>query len=744
MDKFFEAAIENANEAICIIDNSHDAIVYVNKAACKMLEYSREALLQWETYESDSVISQEAIDELKKTKALTPSFETIGRTKSGHHILLEITLSIFEYGDTTYKTAILKDISYHKQIVSRLRQQEALYRTLAENSKDAIIRYDLECHRIYLNPGACRFFGKEAGALLGKKPSDASILIDAEAFEAILQKVIATKKPVAVDGPYQKPDGQMGWGMQDVLPEFNANAEVVSVLTIGRDLSDLKSKEQALIENERLFRTLVEKSPDTIARYNRDAICIYANEALTKALGLHADELLGKPPSFGVNTLEMMEFELRLLETMQEDHETEVEISWPDREDVWHTSLIRIVPEKDADGTIVSAFTTGRDITRLKETEQRLVENENRLKEAQRIAKIGSWELDHASGMIHLSQEACKILRISTCDNILLRSYIKRVSPKDRSALAAAMNLAVTEHKTFRSIHAIEGPEGLQYISLLGETLHNANDVPWLTRGTIQDVSDKKRAEQKIKKQEEQLVMQSRLAQMGEMLSMIAHQWRQPLGAIGSTVMTLQTKLQSGELTYHYTHDEGDEKYLHDRLDRIDNYVRHLATTIEDFRSFFKPNRDKTDFNLSEAMEKAIYLLSGNLESNRIVLRRNYQVDGRIESYKNEMIQVFVSLLNNAIEALSERQIAMPEIVIELEQVENLYILSIGDNAGGIDEAVIDRVFDPYFSTKANTGTGLGLYMAKIIIETHCMGNMLVQNTDDGATFSMIIPVSLD
>ncbi len=742
MNKFFKAAIEYANEAICIMDNSHDAIVYVNDAACKMLGYSREELQRWQTYEIDSVISQEAINKLKNINELTPVFETICRTKNGRHMLLEITVSAFEYDDTKYKIAIFKDVSHHKQIVSRLRQQETLYRTLAENSKDAIIRYDLDYRRIYVNPGACNFFGKDADALLGKKPSEISILTDAKEFEAVLQEVINTGVSITVDGPYQKPDGQMGWGVQDVLPEFDANAKVASVLTIGRDLSDLKRKEQILIENERLFRTLVEKNPDIIARYDRDTNCIYANQSLANALGLHADALIGKKSSFYINTLEVMEFELRLLEAMQEDYEVETEVSWPDVHDVWHTSLIRIVPEKNGDGTVVSALITGRDITQLKESEQQLVENENRFKEAQRIAKMGSWELDHLNGIIHLSQEACRILRINECDNVLLRSYIKRVHPGDRRALAAAMNIAVIEHKTFRSTHAIESPEGLQYISLLGETLYNANNLPWLTRGTIQDISDKKRAEEKIKKQEEQLVMQSRLAQMGEMLSMIAHQWRQPLGAIGSTVMTLQTKLQSGELTYHYKHDE--QNYLHDRLERIDNYVRHLATTIEDFRSFFKPNRDKTDFDLSEAMEKAIYLLSGNLESNHVVIRRQYQVKGSLKSYKNEMIQVFVSLLNNAIEALSERQIAMPEIVIELEQVEDLYILSIGDNAGGIDEAVIDRVFDPYFSTKANTGTGLGLYMAKIIIETHCRGNMLVQNTDDGATFSMIIPVSLD
>ncbi len=255
----------------------------------------------------------------------------------------------------------------------------------------------------------------------------------------------------------------------------------------------------------------------------------------------------------------------------------------------------------------------------------------------------------------------------------------------------------------------------------------------------MRDISGRKKLEHKLERQERQIVMQSRMAQMGEMLSMIAHQWRQPLGAMASTIVTLQTKLFSGELTYRYPRDP-DGTYLHKRLARIGTYVDHLASTIDEFREFFKPDRGKTSFLLSDAAEKAIYLLSGSLEHFHIGVERIYKDKGAIESHEKEMIQVLMSLLGNAKEALLEREVSAPTIRIELDRVKNLYILSISDNAGGVDEAIMERIFEPYFSTKANSGSGLGLYMSKIIIEEHCRGNLLVQNTPSGAKFSMILP----
>ena len=503
----------------------------------------------------------------------------------------------------------------------------------------------------------------------------------------------------------------------------------------------MKNSQELFSNNkEHLFKALIEQSPDTIAIYDKECTRIYVNPTFLSATGVHAKTLLGKKPT-AIKNSQMQEYETKLSYAMKYDREEEMELTWLNKKGKSITHHIRIIPEKGTDGTVVSAFTVGHDITHLKETEKKLIENEKNLKEAQRIAKIGSWELDNSTNMLTWSDEAYRIFNLTPAETLpSYETYMNSLHSDDREKVENEFRFAIKEQTQYNSVHRILTKKNeLKYIRAIAETQYNSHGTPISSRGTIQDITEQKMTEQKIELQERQLVMQSRLAQMGEILSMIAHQWRQPLGAIASTIATIQTKLKSAELTYEYA-PLPQEEYLHKRLERIDSYVEHLALTIDEFRKFFKPEKKKSTFLLSEAMEKAIYLLSGSYKNYNIDIERTYHTQGKIESYENELIQAFMSLLGNAKDVLVERNIAPAKVYIELQSIENLFILNFSDNAGGIDEKDIDRVFDPYFSTKANTGTGLGLYMSKIIIETHCRGNMMVQNSEHGALFSIVLP----
>ncbi len=632
------------------------------------------------------------------------------------------------------------DITERKNTQMKLAKQEKMFRTLTENTKDIIIRYDLNCQKTYLNPRAEELFGKKKEELLGKRPSIFSLIPASMNFESKLRQVIASGKALEINASYVKSNGEEGWGSNHILPEFGEDGKVISVLVIGRDLTEIRHKERLLVEKERLFRTLVEQSPDTIAMYDKECIRTYVNPAFAVAAGVNAKALLGKKPT-SIKNSNMQEYETKLSNAMMYDREEEMELVWVNKKGKSITHHIRIVPEKEKDGTVLSAFTAGHDITHLKETERKLIENEKNLKEAQRIAKIGSWELDYSTNRLSWSDEAYRIFDLTPLEMLpSYEAYIKFLHPDDREQVEDEFRFSIQNKKQYNSIHRIlTRADEVKYIRALAETQYNAHGTPIYSRGTVQDITEQKMTEQKMELQERQLVMQSRLAQMGEVLSMIAHQWRQPLGAIASTIATIQTKLQSEELTYKYI-PSPQEEYLDKRLERINSYVEHLALTIDEFRRFFKPDKKRSIFSLSEAMEKAIYLLSGSYTNHNINIERIYHTQGKIESYENELIQAFMSLLGNAKDVLIERHIVPAKVYIELRSVENLYILTFGDNAGGIDEKDIDKVFDPYFSTKANTGTGLGLYMSKIIIETHCHGNMMVENSDKGALFSIILP----
>jgi len=229
------------------------------------------------------------------------------------------------------------------------------------------------------------------------------------------------------------------------------------------------------------------------------------------------------------------------------------------------------------------------------------------------------------------------------------------------------------------------------------------------------------------RKKDQQMLQQSRLAQMGEMMSMIAHQWRQPLAAISSASIALNMKARLNKL---------DKDAVVDITTKISDYSQHLSTTIDDFREFFKVNKEKKETSFKELVESVLSIVEISLKNKNITLEENFQSRQIFNTYPNELKQVILNLIKNAEDVLIERDIQNPKIIIETED----NILRVIDNAGGIPEDIIDKIFDPYFSTKTKKdGTGLGLYMSKTIVEEHCNGILRVYNNEMGACFEIIL-----
>ena len=240
--------------------------------------------------------------------------------------------------------------------------------------------------------------------------------------------------------------------------------------------------------------------------------------------------------------------------------------------------------------------------------------------------------------------------------------------------------------------------------------------------------------EQKIKEeveknrlQDQHIIEQSRLAQMGEMLSMIAHQWRQPLTAISSTAGSIYLKASLGKL---------DKDSAIQLSINISEYSQHLSSTITDFRDFFKSNKEKEDMTYDRVIKDVLKIVEISIVNQNITLVKNINSSKVFHTYLNEVKQVVLNLIKNAEDVLIEKKVANPTITIETD--EN--ILTISDNGGGIPEDIMRKIFDPYFSTKLQkNGTGLGLYMSKTIIEEHCNGTITASNNKDGAVFKIIL-----
>ncbi len=250
---------------------------------------------------------------------------------------------------------------------------------------------------------------------------------------------------------------------------------------------------------------------------------------------------------------------------------------------------------------------------------------------------------------------------------------------------------------------------------------------------TMQDLTQ-------IQQKERLLLQQSRMAQMGEMLSMIAHQWRQPLGAISSAIFGIQTKLATGKFDNTDSNEELYE-FLDSKHKRINEYVQFLSTTIDDFRNFFKPDKKKELVTFETPISRALLIVEGSLISQSIEVEHSFNVNEKVEMFQNEIMQVILNIIKNSEDNFLERGIENPKITIETNKMASHYEIKVSDNGGGIPDHIIGNVFDPYFSTKdEKNGTGLGLYMSKMMIEEHSGGLLRADNTSEGAVFTILIP----
>lgn len=218
---------------------------------------------------------------------------------------------------------------------------------------------------------------------------------------------------------------------------------------------------------------------------------------------------------------------------------------------------------------------------------------------------------------------------------------------------------------------------------------------------------------------------------MSKMLSLIAHQWRQPLTEVLGIFMELETAAKFGK---------ADKEYIENEAKEGDKLVRYMSKTIDNFRDFFKPEDAKTTFSIKSACEEAFSLAHPSLCHERIHVSLLVNKDSTVLGYPLAFAQVVLNLLLNAKDALMQQSPKNPTIQVKIWAAGDFAFVEVIDNGGGIDMDVYPKIFDPYVSTKKSAGTGLGLYMAKMVIEQHLGGEISASTTNKGATFLIKVP----
>jgi len=265
----------------------------------------------------------------------------------------------------------------------------------------------------------------------------------------------------------------------------------------------------------------------------------------------------------------------------------------------------------------------------------------------------------------------------------------------------------------------------VKYIDEVEEKEHKLQDINQNLEAKIALAIKEKELKNKM------LLQQSKLAMMGSMISMIAHQWRQPLSELTGILMELElaTKLK-----------KVDENHIVVSVKKSNTMIDFMSNTIDDFRSFYKPDKVKEKFLAGDACKKALSIVNATLKNLDIEVEFNIKNDEQICGYPREYSQVILNIITNAKDSIVERSIKDAKIKINVDFYDNRSFVSIEDNAKGIEVENIDLIFDPYFSTKKfSKGTGLGLYISKMIIEKNMDGELSASNSDSGAIFVIVV-----
>jgi PAS domain S-box-containing protein len=283
------------------------------------------------------------------------------------------------------------------------------------------------------------------------------------------------------------------------------------------------------------------------------------------------------------------------------------------------------------------------------------------------------------------------------------------------------------------------------------ELMLNENKKPYLIKGIVQDITQKDTIEkelveyrnlleikveknlEKIRKKDDIMLAQSRLASHGELISMLAHQWRQPLSTISTTLANIQLLLRLNTF---------DKEQIEFEIDNVTKLMKKLNSKIDDFRVFFQPTENKDYVDINYILKSSINLLEPLIEEHSINVKLDTECNTKISTFPNKLTQIVLNIVKNSIEQLVEKKILSPSIDIKCKiEDEKLLYIKISDNGGGIDDDSIFSIFDPYFSTKGKNGVGLGLFISKTIANKYLSGDIKAYNKEDGAVFLIELPI---
>ena len=591
------------------------------------------------------------------------------------------------------------------------------YKELLQNMSDWFWEIDNKNFYTYCSENVSQSLGYDAKELIGKTPYDFMHEEEAKRVTKIFTLHTLSKEAIVnFETVYIHKDSREIAVMISAIPILDENGNVINFQGTVKERTILKERLELALRG----------SNDGIWDWNILDNSVYFSPRWKEMLGYSDEELVNEIPTWSDRI-----------------HPDDIEPTWTSvnehvnshteyyegihrlkhKDGHWVWVLDRGKALYNTDGKATRMIGTHTDISEQKALQLKAIHQKQiieQIHDSVITTDLGGFITDWNSGS--------ELLLEYSAEETIGKHFSLIYLDEDLESLGRNISTLMKNGENYVSVRLVTKSKKILHADLSLSLLKDENSYPVGIVGYAKDTTQRKKAE-------DALEQQSRMVQMGEMISMIAHQWRQPLNAVSLTASNLKLKFDLEAFDFNSQEDFNQcSQEFSKGLDNIQEYVGILSTTIDDFRNFYKTDKVSVRVKLENIVSKALNILNSSLIAENVKIIKEYNSDKTIELYENEIMQVILTLLQNAQDNFLEKNIKEPFIQI----ITKGKTVSICDNGGGVPKDILDKIFDPYFSTKLEkNGSGLGLYMSQSIIEKHHKGKLKVKNMHGGACFTI-------
>ncbi len=738
------------NKLSLILNSTRDGILgidmkgnatFINTAATKLLGFTQKELLGknahklWHHTKADGTpyLPKECVQYIALKQGVPHIGEDLYWRRDGSSFEVSVIQTPIIENDKTIGAVIaFHDITEQNRLTKLANREHQLATLVMNIDKSISMTLDLNGNIDMISVQGAKLLKAKQSQLIGKNFFDNFLSHDvAQKVIKVFKDVISGVAPVVshyknalIDT--KKQEHIIAW-TNSILRDTNNN--IKGLITSGVDITQEEFLSKQLYMQEHIYKMTFEQINIGIVHIGLDTVLIDSNPYVSILLGYTQSELKQLSTADVTFTDDFdKEIDLisQLIDNKRQEYRIEKRFVTKSGKIIW--AEVTGILIKDKNDKPLYILKTLQDISEKKILMLQLQAEQLMLKDIIEFMPIPVMIYNEDGKIILVNQEFSNLTEYDVKSFSTVKELASHFCPsKEREKrslefyLSAFKTYKLQSHE--RTTTTKSGKQKNVISSAIQLRNHYENNKK-LAIFTVLDITD-------MRNNEEIMISQSRQAAMGDMLSMIAHQWRQPLGVIAMSANNIHAMLDLQQNI--------KPKTLQSFISIIDEQTQYLSHTVDDFRDFFKPDKEKEEVTITTILNKLNSLVAKALETHNILLKLPKDGNIKIKTYQNQLIQVLLNIVNNAKDAIKDNNLNNKLIKITIKEHQGTIILSICDNGGGIDKSVMDNLAQPYVTTKGKNGTGLGLYMSKIIVTKHLDGELNWYNVEDGACFDIIL-----